>query len=120
MLPVCCMCLQRNSITKTIMFSPLFKKDFIYLFLERGEGKGKERERNINMWLPPAHPQLGTWPTTQACALTRNQTSDPLVLRPELNPLNHTSQGCFLLFMVRILTLFFCITCSDICEHLLF
>ena len=48
-----------------------FKKDFIYLFLERGEGKEKERERNTD-WLPLARPQLGTWPTTQACALTGN------------------------------------------------
>ena len=36
---------------------------------------------------------LGTWPTTQACALTGNRTSDPLVRRPALNPLSHTSQG---------------------------
>ena len=42
-------------------FSFLFK-DFIYLFLERGEGKEKERERNINVWLPLTHPLLGTWP----------------------------------------------------------
>ena len=26
-----------------------FKKDFIYLFLERGEGREKEREKNINV-----------------------------------------------------------------------
>ena len=26
-------------------------KDFIYLFLERGQGRDKERERNINVWL---------------------------------------------------------------------
>ena len=38
-------------------------------------------------------PLLGTWPTTQACALTGNPTSDPLVCRPELSPLSHTSQG---------------------------
>ena len=38
------------------------------LFPERGEG----RERNINVWLPLTCPQLGTWPTTQACALTGN------------------------------------------------
>ena len=31
----------------------LFFKDFIYLFLERGEGKEKEREKNINVCLPP-------------------------------------------------------------------
>ena len=29
----------------------LFLKDFIYLFLERGDGKEKERERNLNVWL---------------------------------------------------------------------
>ena len=47
-------------------------KDFIYLSLDRGEGRKKDRERNINVWLPFTCPQLGTWPTTQACALTGN------------------------------------------------
>ena len=68
---------------------------FYYLFLERGEGREKERERNTNMWLPLKCPQLGTWPATQACALTGNQTSDPLVLRSVLKPLSHSSQGYF-------------------------
>ena len=36
---------------------------------------------------------LGAWPTTQACALTGNQTGDPLVHTLALNPLSHTSQG---------------------------
>ena len=50
-----------------------------YLFIFR-EGKGgRERKRNINLWLPLERPLLGTWPATQACALTGNQTSDPLV-----------------------------------------
>ena len=69
----------------------LFFKDFIYLFLEREEGREKERERNINVWLPLSCPSLGTQPTSQACALTGNQTSDPLVSRLALNPLSHTS-----------------------------
>ena len=56
-------------------------KYFIYLFLDRREGKEKERERNINVWLPLEHPLLGTWPTTEACALTGNQTGDPFVCR---------------------------------------
>ena len=77
------------------------KKDFIYLFLERGEGREKERERNINVWLPLACPLLGTWPTTQACALTGNQTCDPLVHRPTLNLLSHTSQGATCVSIVR-------------------
>ena len=58
-----------------------FKKDFIYLFSETGEGSEKGRERNIDVqeiyWLVPScTPQLGIWLTTQACALTGNQTGD--------------------------------------------
>ena len=45
------------------------------------------------MWLPLMRPLLGTWPTTKACALTGNRTSNPLVHRLLLNPLSHTSQG---------------------------
>ena len=51
---------------------PIFLKDFIYLFLERGERREKERERNIHVWLPLELPLLGTWPTTQVCALSGN------------------------------------------------
>ena len=43
----------------------------MYLFLER-EGREKEKERNIHGWLPLTCPLLGTWPTTQACALTKD------------------------------------------------
>ena len=74
-------------------------RDFIYLFRERGrEG---ERERNIDVWLPLMCPQLGTWPATQACALTGYQTSNPLLRRPVLNPLSHTSQGITLFFIIE-------------------
>ena len=59
-------------------FLNIFSKDFIYLFLERGEGK----ERN-------------TRPVTQACTLTGNQTGGPLLHSPGFNPLNHSSQGRF-------------------------
>ena len=83
-----------HHITTALFFNVgIYFKDVIYLFLERGKGKEKERERNIYVWLPLAHPQLGTWPATQACALTGNRTGDPLVRRLALNPLNHTSQG---------------------------
>ena len=51
-------------------------KDFIYLFLERGEGREKERERNIHVWLPLTGPLLGTWPASRACVLTGNQTGN--------------------------------------------
>ena len=56
--------------------------------MEKNKDK-KERERNINVWLPLAHPQLGAWPATQACALTGNRTSNLSVP----GALNHTSQG---------------------------
>ena len=38
-------------------------------------------ERNINVWLPIALPNWGPGAATQACALTRNRTSNPLVHR---------------------------------------
>ena len=53
----------------------------------------KERERNINVWLPLTCPFLETWPATQACALTGNQTGDPLLCRPVLSPLSYASQA---------------------------
>ena len=57
---------------------------FLYLFLDRGEGREKE-ERNIHVWLLLTCPLLGTWPATQACGLTGNQISDPLIHRLALN-----------------------------------
>ena len=51
------------------------------------------RERNINVQLPLICPLLGTWPATQARALTGSQNGDPLVRSLVLNPLSHTSQG---------------------------
>ena len=74
--------------------TPIFKRFYLFIFRER-EGREKERKRDINVWLPLTHPLLGTWPATQACALSGNQTSDPLVRRLVLNPLTHTSQGFF-------------------------
>ena len=73
-------------------FIYLFLKILFILFLDRGEQKEKERERNISVWLLLVHPPLGTWPTTQACALTGNRTSD-FGSQPALNPLSYTSQG---------------------------
>ena len=80
------------------------KKDFIYLFLERGKKKEKEREEKhccegetsagcllSTIW-------KGTEPATQACALTRNQTGDPSLYRMSPSQLSPTSQDhpCFL------------------------
>ena len=63
-----------------------------YVFIDIGEVREKKRERNINVWLPLACPPLRTWPT-QAYVLAGNRTGNPLVRRPALNPLRHTSQG---------------------------
>ena len=82
-----------------------FKKDFTYLFLERGEWREKEGAKNINVWLPLTHPLFWTWPATQACALMGIQTSDPLVCRLALNPLSHTSQGKISLCILNALLL---------------
>ena len=74
-----------------------FKKIFIYLLLERRERRKRGRETSVcerhidPLPLTRLHP--GTWPTTKACALTRNQTNNLSVLRPVLNPLSHTSLG---------------------------
>ena len=52
-----------------------------------------------------AHPQLGTLQATQAYALTGNWTGNLSVHRLALSPLNHTSQGWFLLVGNNILEL---------------
>ena len=58
-----------------IFKSKFFLRDFIYLFWwGEGEREGEEHQcskRNIDQ-LPLACPQWGTWPATQACALTGN------------------------------------------------
>ena len=76
-----------------------FLNIFFSLFLETGEGKERERERNINVWLPLTWPVLGTWPATQACALTGNRTSDPLVCGVTPSPLSYTGHGCPFFFL---------------------
>ena len=74
-----------------------------YLFIFRESGKEWDRagekgretsmcKRNINQ-LPFPRSQQETWPTTQECAWTRNQTGDLLVCWTMPNPLSHTSQG---------------------------
>ena len=55
------------------------------------------------MWLPLMCPAPGTWPTTQACALTGNQTSNLWIRRPVLNPLSHTSQAFKNIFIQNVL-----------------
>ena len=73
---------------------------FIYFQRERKEGE-KEKERNIDhaqeiCQLPLPLPLLGTWPTTQACALNGNWRGKLLLYRTTPNQLNHTGQDIIL------------------------
>ena len=81
---------------------------FIYFYRE-----GKKKERNTNLWLPLECPLLGIWPVTQACALTGNQTYDPLVRMLALSPLSHTSQGKDCHFKFCIIELDNGLACTD-------
>ena len=67
-----------------------FKKKNLFVFRERGREGEREGEKHECVVASCALP---TWPATRACALTGNQTRDPLVRRLVLNPLSHTSQG---------------------------
>ena len=67
------------------------------LYIRSPELISKKNQYRINVWLPLSCPLLATWLATQACAPTENGTGDPLVFRPALNPLSHTSQGSMLL-----------------------
>ena len=58
-------------------------------------GREEEREGDIIVWLPLMHPLLGTWPATQACALTGNQTGDSLVPSVAFNPLTTSARAQF-------------------------
>ena len=79
-----------------------------YLFIFRQSGREGEREEEKHQCVVASHvPQLGIWPATQACALTGNQTGNPLVRRPVLNPLSHTSQGRDFYFKLCISFSFF-------------
>ena len=60
--------------------SRFFKRFYLFIFRERGREREREGEK-LNVWLPLAHPLWGTWPETQAYALTGNRTSDPLACR---------------------------------------
>ena len=68
-----------------------FKQTDFYL---RGKG-GRKRERETWMWETSLGFFSGTKPVTQAGALTRNRTSDPLLCRMMPNQLSHTSPGYY-------------------------
>ena len=61
------------------------------MFTKRGRQGERGRDTSIGYILHD--PQLRTWPATQTCALTGNQTGNLLVCGLMSNPVNHTSQG---------------------------
>ena len=70
-------------------------------------------KRNIDHLLLECS-QLGTWPTTQAYALTGNQTSNLLVCRPTHSPINHTVRTMIIFIfseyvMICVLTILHCL-----------
>ena len=99
-------CLQTEATRWSLSFSFFFffkKKGCLIYFLREGKGGREGRiewERNIDQLLL-THPQLGTWPASQACTLTGNQTYNLPVRRPALNPLSHTSQGSQFFLILR-------------------
>ena len=100
-LPCICNC-------SNILFIYLFVKILVIYFRERrreGEWEGEKPQWVRDRWSVASHtPLLGTWPATQACALTGNWMGDLLVCRPELSPLSHTSQGLFDYFKYILLS----------------
>ena len=58
--------------TPGLIFTFFLKILFIFI----GKGREGERERMKHPCGCLLHPLLGTWPATQACALTGNQTSN--------------------------------------------
>ena len=42
------------------------------MFRDKGRERERGGERNFSVWLPLVRPPQGTWPATQACALTGN------------------------------------------------
>ena len=56
------------------ILSGIFKKDFIYLFLERGEGREKEREINILLQMPlPTQAVVHSHHCSKSCQLPLNR-----------------------------------------------
>ena len=72
-----------------LVFKYIYLNTHTHTFYSFLEGKGGRKRGRETSMCPP----VGTLPATQACAPTGNRTSDPLVHRPVLNPLSHTSQG---------------------------
>ena len=79
----------------TLIYLIFLRALFIFREGKGGRKRGRETsmcERNMNR-LPLTRPQPGIWLTTQACALTGNQTGNLWVFGSMPYPLSSTSQG---------------------------
>ena len=69
-----------------------FLKDFIHLFLDRGEGREEEGEKH--QYVVASHaPSIGDLAFNPGMRPDPDLTGDLLVHRPMLNLQSHTSQG---------------------------
>ena len=75
-----------------------FFKDFIYLFLERGEGR--EREKHQCVVASPV-PPTGDLACNPGMCPDWESNGEPLVLRLVPNPLSQTSQDQVFFFFLR-------------------
>ena len=87
-------------VSLTCLSAACFLKVFYFIFLERGKGREKMKERNINV-------RENYRSVSQACALTRNWTSDLLLCGTTPNQLSHTSQGSFGQFSLPVSNILF-------------
>ena len=70
----------------------LFLKILLIYFQRKAKGRRKSGARNMDQ-LTLACPQPGTWLTTQAYALTQNQTGNLSVCSTTPNPLSYSNLG---------------------------
>ena len=85
------MCAIINTMIINIDLILFLKRFYLFIFREKEEIHQCERETSIGCLSPM--PQVGTEPTTKACALTGNQTHALLLCGMKPNQLSHTSQG---------------------------
>ena len=85
----------------------LFLKDIIY-FRQRGREGGRKRGRETSVCgCLSCAPYWGPGPQSRHEPWSGNWTSDPVVHRPVLNPLSHTSQGCLYFYRCKYWTTLF-------------
>ena len=73
-----------------------------YLFIFRQRGREGERKGNINVWLPLPRPLLGTWPTTQACALDWELNWRPFGLQASSQSIEPHQPGLYFLISLEL------------------